>query len=186
MNEVLFRADNQSELEVVDVSKSSNSIVVPDVRRLKRHVLQERHRSASHDSISGPPPISAITAVVKSFKAGERLPDVAINHEGMRNRNFLAIAVDVTGLKKPPDIHVAVGDLEFANGELHRPVNSKLVLLEGVKEACRSFGDCIETTWGNLVIEVAGSNGEILRYPNRDVHLRHRHCHFAVVEAVDV
>src|SRR4030095_7314551 len=135
-------------------------------------MLQERHRSASHDSISGPPTISA---VVKSFKAGERLPDVAINHEGMRNRNFLAIAVDVTGLKKPPDIHVAVGDLASANGELQRPVDSELVLLEGVKEACRSFGDCIEAAWRDLVVQIAGSHRQKLRYPNWDVHLRHRY-----------
>src|SRR4030095_9218247 len=118
-------------------------------------MLQERHRSASHDSISGPPTISA---VVKSFKAGERLPDVAINHEGMCNRNFLAIAVDVTGLTKPPDIHVAVGDLEFANGELQCPLNSKLVLLEGVSEAGRLFGGCIKTAWRDLVVQIAGSN----------------------------
>ena len=84
MNEVLFRADNQSKLQVVDVPYSSNSVVVPDVRRLKRHVLQERHRGASHDSISVPPTIAAL---VKGFVASERFPDAAINREGMRDRD---------------------------------------------------------------------------------------------------
>src|SRR4029450_12204733 len=146
-------------------------------------MLQERHRSASHDSISGPPTISV---VVKSFKTSERLPDVAINHEGMCNPNSLAIAVDVTGLTKPPDIHVAVGDLEFSNGELQYPVNSELVLLERVREACRLFGGFIETAWRDLVVQIAGSNRQKLRHPNRDVHLRPGYCHFAVVEAVDI
>src|SRR4029453_13068170 len=120
INEVLFRGDNQSKLHVVDVPQSSNSIDVPDVRGLKRHVLQERPRSPSHDSISGPP---AISAVVKGFKASERLPDVAINHEGISNGDALAIAVDVTRLTKPSDVHVAVGDLERMNRELQRPVD---------------------------------------------------------------
>jgi hypothetical protein len=61
-----------------------------------------------------------------------------------------------------------------------------LVLLEGVKEACRLFGDCIKAAGRNLVIQVAGSHRQKLRYPDRDVHLRHRYCHFAVVEAVKV
>src|SRR4029453_8481205 len=146
-------------------------------------MLQERHRSASHDSISGPPTISA---VVKSFKASERLPDVAINHEGMCNRNFLAIAVDVTGLTKPPDIHVAVGDLEPMNRELQRPVDSKLVLPQRVRKTGGERRGFRKAAGRHFVIQVAGSNRQKLRHPNRDVHLRHRYCHFAVVEAVEV
>ena len=45
---------------------------------------------------------------------------------------------------------------------------------------------CVETAWRNLVVQIAGSNRQKLRHPNRDVNLRHRCCHFAVVEAVDV
>ena len=82
------------------------------------------------------PPFAAAR---KRLRSRERFPDVAIHREGMRDRNSLAIAVDVVGRTKPPDIHVAVGDLERANGELHCPVDSKLVLLEGVGEARRAL-----------------------------------------------
>ena len=49
----------------------------------------------------------------------------------------------------------------------------------------RALGGCVETAGRNLVIQIAGSNRQKLRRPNRDVHLRDRYVHFAVVEAVE-
>ena len=62
-----------------------------------------------------------------------------------------------------------------ANGELHCPVDSKLVLLERVGETGRALRGCIESAWRNLVIQVAGSNRQKLCRPNRDVHLGDRY-----------
>ena len=87
---------------------------------------------------------------------------------------------------EPSDIHVAVGDLERANGELHRPVDSKLVLLECVGELPAAAAWLVEPAWRNLVIQIAGSNRQKLCRPNRDVDLCDRRVHFAVVEAVEV
>jgi hypothetical protein len=60
---------------------------------------------------------------------------VAVNREGMRDRNPIAIAVDLVVWKKPSDIHVPVGDFELANGEPDCRVDPKLLLLEAVSKS---------------------------------------------------
>ena len=52
----------------------------------------ERQRHAEPDSVFVPPTISPI---VKGFISSEGFPDAAINREGMRDPDSLAIAVDV-------------------------------------------------------------------------------------------
>src|SRR6185503_11732371 len=142
MTSSLSRADDQTELQVVDVLRPP--IAVPDVRGLKRHVLLEWQRRAGGESIPVPP---AIAPLVKRFVIGERFPDVAIDREGMGDSDSMAIAVDFIDRPEPPDIHVAVGDFESADRELDCPVDAKLVLLERVGEPRGKAHALVETAW---------------------------------------
>src|SRR5689334_22046752 len=117
---------------------------------------------------------STVLPLVKALVIRERFPGAAINHEGMRDANSLAIAVDFIGRTKPADIHVAVGDFELSDGELQRSVDSKLVLLERVAETWRLLYGFVQAARRDLVIEIAGSDREKLCRPNRDVDLYDR------------
>src|SRR4029450_4469952 len=162
MTSSLSRADDQTELQVVDVLRPA--IAVPDVRGLKRHVLLEWQRRAGGESIPVP---AAIAPLVKRLVIRERFPHVAIDGKGMGDADSMAIAVDFVCRPEPPDIHVAVGNFEFADRELDSPVDSKLARLERVAEPRRKADALVETAWRNLVIEVTGSNSQELRGPNR-------------------
>ena len=95
--------------------------------------------------------------------------------KGMRDPDSLAIAVDVVGRTEPPDKHAAARDLEGANGELHRRVDSKLVLFKCVGETRRALRGGVESAWRNLVIQITRCNRQKPCCPNRDVHLGNRY-----------
>jgi hypothetical protein len=59
-------------------------------------MLREGHRDASPDSVFGP----SASLVVKGFVGCERFPDVVLNREGMRDRDPIAIAVDLIWLEE--------------------------------------------------------------------------------------
>ena len=88
-------------------------------------MLREGYRDASPDSVFGPP----ASLVEKGFVGREGFPDVTFNREGMRDRDPIAIAVDLIGWKKSPDVHVALGDFKLMERDPNRPVDAKLVLL---------------------------------------------------------
>src|SRR4030095_7936511 len=181
MNQALSRAEDQPELQVGDVCKPS--IALPDVGRLKLHVLVDRQRHGEAASFLVPP----FSRIVKGFITSEGFPDAAIDREGIPDPNPLAIAVDFICRKKPSDVHVSVGDLEFANGEPHCPVNSKLVLLESLRNTSRESRGFIQIAWWrNLVVQIAGSNRENLCGPNRHVNHCDWYFHFAEIRRGDV
>ena len=78
-----------------------------------------------------------------------------------------AIAVRIVRWRRtePPDVHVAGGDLELANGERHGSVDAKLVLVVAVREASRLRRQLVEPACGNRVTHVAGSHRQELRQP---------------------
>ena len=61
--------------------------------------------------------LSTVSPLVKGFISRKRFPNAAIDRERMRYPNAMAIAVDFVRRTKPSDVHMAVGDLETANGE---------------------------------------------------------------------
>ena len=140
------------------------------VGRLKRHIILEGHRDASPDSVFRPP----ASLVVKSFVGRERYPDVALNQEGMRDRDPIAIAIDIIsiGWKKPSDIHVALGDLKLVDREPNRPVDPKLVFVEAASKSLRNIREFVKAACRDRVIEIAGSDRKKFCRPNRGVKLR--------------
>src|SRR5579872_576235 len=90
----------------------------PHVGRLKSDILLKRHSDAGSDSVLGPP----APLVVKSFVGRKGFPDLALHLEGVRDRDAIAISVDlffwkgssgiVVSWKKPADIHIAIGDFK--------------------------------------------------------------------------
>ena len=96
------------------------------VGRLKRYVLVKRHRNATPNPVSVPSPVFPL---VIGFVGGERLDGVICNRERMRDRDSIAIAVQLISRTKSSDIHVAVRDFELVDEELECPINSKLVFL---------------------------------------------------------
>jgi hypothetical protein len=128
----------------------------------------KRHRDASPDSVFRPP----ASLVVKSFVGREGSRDVALNHEGIRDPDPIAIAIDIIGLKKPSDIHVALGDLKLVDREHHRPVDPKLVLLEAASKSSRNIREFVKAACRDRVIEIAGCDRKKLCRPNSDVSLR--------------
>src|SRR6202035_1716064 len=138
--------------------------VFPHVGRLKRHMLLDGHRDASPGSVFRPP----ASLVVKGFVGRERFPDVALNREGVCDRDLIAIAVDlffwkrlsaihVWG-KKPSDIHVALGDFKLVDGEHNRPVDPKLVLLVRASKSSRMICELIKRGWRARGIHTGGSD----------------------------
>src|ERR1700730_9785302 len=127
-------------------------------------MLFDGHRDASPGSVFRPP----ASLVVKGFVGRARFPDVALNREGVCDRDLIAIAVDlffwkrlsaihICG-KKPSDIHVALGDFKLVDGEHNRPVDPKLVLLVSASESSRMIREFIKRVWRDRVIQIAGSD----------------------------
>src|ERR1700719_510380 len=127
-------------------------------------MLLDGHRDASPGSVFRPP----ASLVVKGFVGRERFPDAALNREGIRDRDLIAIAVDlffwkrlstvhVWG-KKPSDVHVALGDFKLVDGEQNRPVDPKLLLLVRASKSSRMIREFIKPVWRDRVIQVAGSD----------------------------
>src|SRR5580692_3202652 len=138
--------------------------VFPHVGGLKRHMLLDGNRDAGPCSVFRPP----ASLVVKGFVGRERLPDAALNREGICDRDLIAIAVDlffwkrlsavhVWG-KKPSDIHVALGDFKLVDREHNRPVDPKLVLLVSASKSSGTIRDFIKPVWRDRVIQIAGSD----------------------------
>ena len=116
-------------------------------------MLLDGHRDASPCSVFRPP----ASLVVKGFVGRERFPDVALNREGIRDRDLIAIAVDLffwkrlsaihVCWKKPSDIHVALGDFKLVDREHNRPVDPKLVLLVSASKSSRMIREFIKPVW---------------------------------------
>src|ERR1700688_3788594 len=106
-------------------------------------MLLDGHRDASPCSVFRPP----ASLVVKGFVGRERFPDAALNRKGIRDRDLIAIAVDLffwkrlsaihVCWKKSSDIHVALGDFKLVDREHDRPVVPKLVLLPMSRNSSR-------------------------------------------------
>src|SRR6202047_984206 len=151
--------------------------VFPHVGGLKRHVLLNGHRDASPCSVFRPP----ASLVVKGFVGRERFPDVAPYRKGIRDRNPIAIAVDLfcwkrlSGIyicwKKPSDIHVALGNFKLVEREHNRPVDPKLVLLDGASKSWRTIREFIKPVFRDRVIQVAGSDRKKLCRPKSGAKL---------------
>src|SRR5580700_8196690 len=132
-------------------------------------MLLDGHRDASPGSVFRPP----ASLVVKGFVGRERFPDVALNREGVCDRDPIAIAVDLffwkrlsavhVCWKKPSDIHVALGDFKLVNREHDRPVDPKLVLLVSASKSSRMIREFIKPVWRDRVIQIAGSDRKKLR-----------------------
>src|ERR1700688_2562729 len=127
-------------------------------------MLLNGHRDASPCSVFRPP----ASLVVKGFVGREWFPDVAPNRKGIRDRNPIAIAVDLfcwkrrSGIhvrwKKPSDVHVALGDFKLVDREHNRPVDPKLVLLDSASKSSGTIRDFIKPVWRDGVIQIAGSD----------------------------
>src|ERR1700690_1639341 len=127
-------------------------------------MLLDGDRDAGPCSVFRPP----ASLVVKSFVGSEGFPDVALNRQGIRDRNPIAIAVDLffwkrlsavhVCWKKPSDIHVALRDFKLVDREHNRPVDPKLVFLVSASKSSRMIREFIKPVWRDRVIEVAGSD----------------------------
>src|ERR1700719_2584090 len=127
-------------------------------------MLLDGHGDASPCSVFRPP----ASLVVKGFVGREGFPDAALNREGIRDRDLIAIAVDLffwkrlsavhVCWKKPSDIHVALRDFQLVYREHNRPVDLKLMLLVSVSKSSRMIREFIKPVWGDRVIQVAGSD----------------------------
>src|SRR5580693_7395126 len=127
-------------------------------------MLLDGHRDASPGSVFRP----TASLVVKGFVGRERFPDVALNREGVCDRDLIPIAVDLffwKGLsaihvcrKKSSDIHVALGDFKLVDREHNRPVDPKLVLLVSVSKSSRMIREFIKPICRDRVIQIAGSD----------------------------
>src|SRR5580700_4566431 len=132
-------------------------------------MLLDGHRDASPGSVFRPP----ASLVVKGFVGRERFPDVALNREGVCDRDLIAIAVDLffwkrlsavhVCWKKPSDIHVALGDFKLVDREHNRPVDPKLVLLDSASKSSGTIREFIKTVCRDRVIQIAGSDRKKLR-----------------------
>src|ERR1700726_1759945 len=140
-------------------------------------MLLDGHRDASPGSVFRPP----ASLVVEGFVGRERFPDVASNCEGIRDRDPIAIAVDLffwkrlsavhVCWKKPSDIHVALRDFKLVDREHDRPVDPKLVLLVSASKSSRMIRELIKPVWRDRVMKVAGSDREKLCRAKRRVKL---------------
>src|SRR5690349_21034310 len=127
-------------------------------------MLVDGHRDASPCSVFCPP----ASLVVKGFVGRERLPDVAPNREVIRDRDLVAIAVDLfcwkrrSGIhvfwKKPSDIHVALGDFKLMDREHNRSVDPKLLLLDSASKSSRTIREFIKPVCRDRVIQIAGGD----------------------------
>ena len=127
-------------------------------------MLLDGDRDAGPCSVFRPP----ASLVVKGFVGREGFPDVAPNRNGIRDRNPIAIAVDLffwkrlsavhVCWKKPSDVHVAFGDFKLVDREHDRPVDPKLVLLVSASKSSRMIREFIKPVWRDRVIQIAGSD----------------------------
>src|ERR1700735_3589675 len=127
-------------------------------------MLLDGHRDASPGSVFRPP----ASLVVEGFVGRERFPDVASNCEGIRDRDPIAIAVDLlfwkrlsaihVCWKKPSDIHVALRDFKLVHREHNRSINPKLMLLVSVSKSSRMIREFIKPVCRDRVIQIAGSD----------------------------
>src|SRR6202166_2138234 len=154
-------------------------------------MLLDGHRDASPCSVFRPP----ASLVVKGFVGREWFPDVAPNRKGIRDRNPIAIAVDLfcwkrrSGIhvrwKKPSDIHVALGDFKLMDREHNRPVDPKLVLVEATGKWSRKVREFIKAACRHRVIEIAGSDRKKFCQPDRGVNLCGRRLQVADVNPIE-
>src|SRR5580700_8452312 len=127
-------------------------------------MLLDGHSDASPCSVFRPP----ASLVVKGFVGRERFPDVALNRKGIRDRDLIAIAVDLffwkrlsavhVCWKKPSDVHVALRDFKLVDREHNRPIDPKLVLFVSASKSSRAIREFIKPVWRDRVIQIAGSD----------------------------
>src|ERR1700686_4195252 len=133
-------------------------------------MLLDGDRDAGPCSVFRPP----ASLGVKGFVGREGFPDVAPNRKGIRDRNPIAIAVDLfcwkrpsekVCWKKPSDIHVALGDFKLVDREHNRPVDPKLLLLDSASKSSRAIREFIKPVCRDRVIQIAGSDRKKLCHP---------------------